>query len=289
MMMGRRGEREGAVIARHPDSREGPSTVAPAGGSRTREEDDGGARVERGLLATPRISDPGVWVTTGYRPGRSAGAVLGGDFFDAIELADGSIRAVIGDVSGHSADEAALGACLRIAWRTLTLAGSDAEDLLVVLERMLECERHDEDSFATVCVLSVSADRGTLEMRLAGHPLPILVDRGGARLVHGATRAPVGLETRSPWPVTRIEPDGEWSLLLYTDGLIEGHVGAGSERLGADGLVELVTALHPRSQSGGRAAHAAFMERLIGHVTALGGGELSDDVAALWLTVAPGP
>ena len=254
---------------------------------RAADADDGEARVERALLPTPRIADPGVWVATGYRPGRRGGAVLGGDFFDAIELADGSIRAVIGDVSGHSADEAALGACLRIAWRTLTLAGSAAEHLLVVLERMLVCERHDEDSFATVCVLNVSADRGTLEMRLAGHPLPILVDRGGARLVHGATRAPVGLETRSRWPVTRIEPDGEWSLLLYTDGLVEGHVGAGSQRLGADRLVELVAALHPRRAAGGREAHAAFLERLIERVTALGGGQLSDDVAALWLRVAP--
>jgi serine phosphatase RsbU (regulator of sigma subunit) len=263
--------------------------LAAAGEPHAGGEDDGGARVERALLPTPRISDPGLWVATGYRPGRRGGAVLGGDFFDAVELEDGSIRAVIGDVSGHSADEAALGACLRIAWRTLTLAGSDAEDLLVVLERMLVCERHDEDSFATVCALCVSADRATLEMRLAGHPLPILVDRGGARLVHGATRAPVGLETRSRWPVTRIEPDGEWSLLLYTDGLIEGHVGAGSERLGANGLVELVMALHPARETRERAAHAAFLERLIERVTALGGGELSDDVAALWLTVAPGP
>jgi serine phosphatase RsbU (regulator of sigma subunit) len=224
-------------------------------------------------------------VATGYRPGRSGGAVLGGDFFDAIELADGSIRAVIGDVSGHSADEAALGACLRIAWRTLTLAGCDAEHLLVVLERMLVCERHDDDSFATVCVLSVSADRRELEMRLAGHPLPILVDRGGARLVPGATRAPVGLQTRSLWPVTRIEPDGEWSLLLYTDGLVEGHVGAGSERFGAERLEELVRTLHPRPGSG-RAAHEAFVGALIDRVTELGGGELSDDLAALWLTVA---
>jgi serine phosphatase RsbU (regulator of sigma subunit) len=260
---------------------------SPAGEARTREEDDGGARVERGLLPTPRISDPRVWVASGYRPGRHGGAVLGGDFFDAIELPDGTIRAVIGDVSGHSADEAALGACLRIAWRTLTLAGGEAEHLLMVLERMLVYERHDEDSFATVCVLNVSADRRSLEMRLAGHPLPILVDRGGARLVYGATRAPVGLETRSQWPVTRIEPDGEWSLLLYTDGLVEGHVGEGAERLGADGLLELVTALRPARRDGGREAHEAFLARLIEQVTKLGGGELSDDLAALWLTVAP--
>ena len=240
------------------------------------------------MLPTPRISDPGVWVASGYRPSRAGGGALSGDFFDAIELPDGSIRAVIGDVSGHSADEAALSACLRIAWRALTLRGGGETDLLSTLERMLAYERHDEDSFATTCVLSVSPDRRELEMRLAGHPLPILVDRAGARLVHGATRAPMGLEARSRWPVTRLEPDGPWSLLLYTDGLIEGHVGSGSERLGADRLVELVQTLCPTPSEGGREAHEAFPARLIERVTQLGGGELSDDVTALWLTLAPG-
>jgi serine phosphatase RsbU (regulator of sigma subunit) len=248
------------------------------------------ARVERGLLPKPRISDRDMWLASGYRPSRdSGGGVLSGDFFDAIELADGSIRAVVGDVCGHSADEAALSACLRIAWRALTLADDEEADLLSALERVLIYERDDEDSFATACALSVTADRKTLEMRLAGHPLPILVDRGGARLVHGATRAPMGLAARSRWPVTRIEPDGPWSLLLYTDGLVEGHVGAGSERLGADRLVELVRALCPPRGAGGRDAHASFLESLIERVRELGGGELSDDVTALWLTLAPGP
>jgi serine phosphatase RsbU (regulator of sigma subunit) len=245
--------------------------------------------VERGLLPMPRIRDPAVWLASGYRPSRDGGGTLSGDFFDAIELPDSSIRAVIGDVSGHSADEAALSACLRIAWRALTLAGGEEPDLLSTLERMLVYERHDEDSFATACVLSVTANRRELEMRLAGHPLPILVDRGGVRLVHGATRAPMGLEARSRWPVTRIEPDGPWSLLLYTDGLVEGHVGTGSERLGADRLVELVRALRPPHGEGDREAHAGFLESLIERVTELGGGELSDDVTALWLTLAPDP
>ena len=35
--------------------------------------------------------------------------------------ADGAVHAVIGDVCGHGPDEAALGVCLRIAWRTLVL------------------------------------------------------------------------------------------------------------------------------------------------------------------------
>ena len=42
---------------------------------------------------------------------------------------------MIGDVSGHGADEAALGVCLRVAWRTLTLGGADVDRVLPALQR----------------------------------------------------------------------------------------------------------------------------------------------------------
>lgn len=241
-------------------------------------------RLERGLLPIPLISDPQLRVSTGYRPGRG-GAVLGGDFFDAVELPDGSVHAVIGDVCGHSADEAALGACLRIAWRTLTLAGSDISQLLNTLERMLEHERHDEDVFTTLCMLSISPERTSFELYLAGHPLPILIDRRGAQLVDGHTRPPIGLGLDPVWPSCRIEPEGPWSVLLYTDGLIEGHIGAGAERLGAERLLGLVDRflLHTPKEQEPEQAIASLIE----HVGMLGGGELIDDVAALWLTMRP--
>src|SRR5207244_4990455 len=45
------------------------------------------ARLERGLLPTPLIRDPGVTCSTYYQPGRDD-AVLGGDFFDVVEVSD---------------------------------------------------------------------------------------------------------------------------------------------------------------------------------------------------------
>jgi hypothetical protein len=81
-------------------------------------------RLERGLVPRPLLSDPDlVWVTR-YRP-RGGDSLLGGDFFDAVELADGTLRIVIGDVSGHGPDEAAVGVSVRIAWRSLVIAGLD--------------------------------------------------------------------------------------------------------------------------------------------------------------------
>ncbi len=116
------------------------------------------ARLERGLLPTALVSDARVALTTGYRPGRRR-ALLGGDFYDAVELEDGTLHVLIGDVSGHGPDEAALGACLRIAWRTLTLALRPPRETLAGMQQMLTHERHAPDMFATLCVAVVAPDR----------------------------------------------------------------------------------------------------------------------------------
>ena len=97
-------------------------------------------RLERGLLPVPILHDRALGVGTGYRPGRER-TLLGGDFYDAVEMPDGSVHLVIGDVAGHGPDEAALGVCLRVAWRTLTLAGAAPEAVLPTLQRVLVHER----------------------------------------------------------------------------------------------------------------------------------------------------
>src|SRR5206468_2012152 len=75
------------------------------------------ARLERGLLPSPLLHTKDLEVVARYRPGRSQ-SLLGGDFYDVVETGDGTVHAVIGDVSGHGAAEAAIGVCLRVAWRS---------------------------------------------------------------------------------------------------------------------------------------------------------------------------
>jgi PAS domain S-box-containing protein len=72
------------------------------------------ARLQAGLLPTPAIGDPRLAIHTRYRAGEDR-LLLGGDFFDAVERPDGTLTVLIGDVSGHGADAAALGATLRAA------------------------------------------------------------------------------------------------------------------------------------------------------------------------------
>lgn len=240
------------------------------------------ARLERGLLPTALLRDPSIELVAGYRPGRRR-AVLGGDFYDAVEVDDGTLHVAIGDVCGHGADEAALGVLLRMAWRTLILADRPAEEILATLERVLDAERHRPDIFTTFALVSIAPDRRSARIWLAGHPAPILIGGRGAReLTVDRVHLPLGLVGAQQWRAHTVQLPADWTLLLFTDGLIEGRIGDGSERLGVTGLTSAIDALHTEGGS-----LKDLLDGVLAHVEGLNGGRHADDVAALLLTSRP--
>ncbi|MGW2491253.1 PP2C family protein-serine/threonine phosphatase [Streptomyces sp. NPDC001606] len=240
-------------------------------------------RLERGLLPTPLLEGSSLRFAARYRPGRSR-ALLGGDFYDAVRTPDGTVHAMIGDVCGHGPDEAALGVELRIAWRALTLAGLSGDELLGTLQEVLEHERSDEEIFATLCTVDIAPDGRSAGLCLAGHPAPLLARPGRpATLLPYDNNGPaLGLLPGARWPRMQVELGAEWSLMLYTDGLIEGRVGAGGDRLGQDGMVELI-----RRQLGEGLRGEELLRAAVHEVRDLNGGELTDDVAVVLLDRAP--
>jgi serine phosphatase RsbU (regulator of sigma subunit) len=66
--------------------------------------------------------------------------------------------------------------------------------------------------------------------------------------------------------------------MLYTDGLIEGRIGQGNQRLGQDGMVQLISAQLAAGLRGEDLLDAAVTE-----VRELNAGELTDDVALVLL------
>jgi serine phosphatase RsbU (regulator of sigma subunit) len=243
-------------------------------------------RLERGLLPVPLIAGAEVVFAARYQAGGRR-LLLGGDFYDAIGDAAGALHVLIGDVSGHGPDEAALGVRLRIAWRALVLAGRPAEEILGTLQQVLVAERHREHIFATVCALTVARDRRTARLHLAGHPAPVLLAGDVVRLQEARVIPPLGVIPRTDWPSTEITLPPDWALLLHTDGLIDGRVGRGAERLGGEGLADLVAAQVLR-QPDWRARPDPFLDALISRVEALNGGDLVDDVAVLLVGALPG-
>ena len=236
------------------------------------------ARLERGLLPSPLLADSRLSVSARCLPGGQH-HLLGGDFYDVVESSDGWLHALIGDVCGRGPAEAALGVCLRVAWRTLVLAGRPAEEILSTLSELLEHERQDDTMFATLCMISVHPDRTSGWVRMAGHLPPLLVSRDAVSELPTRPAAPLGLSEVRDWPGIPIRLDGSWSILLYTDGLIEGRIGKGSERLGSEGLMDLIRdALSGPDQTGDE-----LLDQVIDRVRELNGGDLDDDLAVLAL------
>ncbi|UYQ62962.1 PP2C family protein-serine/threonine phosphatase [Streptomyces peucetius] len=239
------------------------------------------ARLERGLLPTPLLEGSDLRFAARYRPGRSR-ALLGGDFYDTVRTPDGTVHAMIGDVCGHGPDEAALGVELRIAWRALTFAGLCGDDLLSTLQQVLEHERESEEIFATLCTVDISPDGRRAGLCLAGHPSPLIARHGrAAQLLPYDDGGPaLGLLPRARWPRRQVELGGSWSLMMYTDGLIEGRQGPETkQRLGQDGMVAMIN----RQLSAGLEGEA-LLEAAVGEVRELNGGDLTDDVAVLLLS-----
>ncbi|WP_285759548.1 PP2C family protein-serine/threonine phosphatase [Nocardiopsis ansamitocini] len=233
-------------------------------------------RLERGLLPQLLLDRSPLTPRSFYRPGRKR-ALVGGDFFDAVDK-DGTTHVIVGDVSGHGPDEAALGVCLRIAWRALVMGGVPEEQLLPALEEILISERAQDEMYATLCQISLDKDSEDPRIRLFGHPPPlVLTDR--VVQVEAVPRPPLGL---FPEAETRVErfpfPRGS-TLMLYTDGLVDAYEGSGTERLGVAGLSRIVEGV-----LGSGVSIVDLPERLVDEAESHNGGPLQDDVAMLLVT-----
>jgi serine phosphatase RsbU (regulator of sigma subunit) len=247
------------------------------------------ARLERGLLPSPVLSDTRLAVAARYRSGGQQ-MLLGGDFYDVVEAHDGWVLAMVGDVCGRGPDEAALGVCLRVAWRTMILAGRPVGETLSALQQVLEHERQHDRLFATICMLSVAPDRTSGYLRLAGHPQPLLLTSGAVRELEAPVSLPPGITHATEWPSAQVQLGETWSVLMYTDGLIEGKIGTGPERLGSDGLIRLIEKERAQGTAAGppdRPANERLIDAVITRARELNGGELDDDLAVLAVSCTP--
>ncbi|HEY9331342.1 MAG TPA: SpoIIE family protein phosphatase [Streptomyces sp.] len=235
------------------------------------------ARLERGLLPVPLLNDDGFEAVARYEPGRAHG-LLSGDFYDVVQRPDGTVHAVIGDVSGHGAAEAALGVCLRVAWRTAVLCGTDELEQLALLEEMLVAERSDPHVFATVTSLVFPPGGDRVRIVRAGHP-GLLLRRGtDIEWVEPEGGIALGLlPGHGQWTSTDHALAPGTGLVLFTDGLFEGRTGPDS-RLGEEGLLAMA-----RDRAGLSAR--PFVDALVAGATegAAPYGGLADDVAVLHL------
>jgi serine phosphatase RsbU (regulator of sigma subunit) len=210
-----------------------------------------------------------------YRPAQKL-IQLGGDFLDYSEDKQHNLHFILGDVTGHGPNAAALGASLRVAWCSLSETETDLNGLLQRLQTVFTTHRRDNVSLmATVCVGRILTN-GTTEVACAGHEPPLLITDGRAVLTHMVVGPALGLLEDTTWPVNKLPlPDGTW-LVSFTDGLSDARIAPGSpERLN-------ITHLSPLLAEAFQAKHID-LHRLVEKVEQGNGEPLADDVALLAL------
>lgn len=230
--------------------------------------------LEKSLLSRSHEPHPWMEVHIAYRSGESRLGV-GGDFVDYMVLPDKRLGFVIGDVTGHGPDAAALGAALRAGWRALTTAGIALEETMESLNKVLLSERSGPEIYCTLLTGIVDCLAGTLTLADAGHPPPILIGQG-ARLLPAKPVLPLGCEHHHDWRAEVFPLPDAWSLLLCTDGLYEGAAQRRSgEGYPLDRLVERLDAVAPGP------IKTQVVEEIMAESERVGDDPFPDDVAVL--------
>ncbi|MFE2147614.1 PP2C family protein-serine/threonine phosphatase, partial [Streptomyces sp. NPDC059456] len=151
---------------------------------------------------------------------------------------------------------------------------------LALLERILLAERSGPVIFATLVSLSRPPGTAAVRVQRAGHPGFLVRSAAGVELrtVPGGPALGIMPGWGAGWPVTEVPVEAGGAVMLFTDGLIEGRIGPGSDRLDEAGLLEIArrhTALPAEP----------FVDTLIQAAQELAAdwGGLADDVAVLHL------
>lgn len=234
--------------------------------------------LQRSLLTAPPEPED-LEIVVRYRPAAEQ-VQVGGDWYDAFFVGDGAVCLVVGDVTGHDRQAAAVMGQVRNLLRGIAYAvGEPPAAVLGVVDRAIR--DLDVGALATAVLARVEqteeqAERGVRLLRWsnAGHPPPLLVRAdGSATMLRADPDLLLGLDVDSPrsdhthelWP-------GE-TVVLYTDGLVERR----GEDLD-DGLAWLQTAAGQRCELSAEALADSLLAEVAG---------AQDDIALLVLRAHP--
>ncbi|HEY2053395.1 MAG TPA: SpoIIE family protein phosphatase [Solirubrobacterales bacterium] len=201
------------------------------------------------------------------------GIEIGGDLYDLLPTEDGC-WVLIGDVAGKGSAAAGVSVALRHVVRGLTREVEEPEEVLVRVNELL-LEGTSLNDFATAVLVRLREDANgnwTLAAASAGHPPPVHVRKGGARLLGGGTVLGALHDAKVQRHDAAFEPGD--TLVLYTDGWLE--AGPPSEHRDPLELARLAEYLAPLGLE-------ELTARLRGDAVSRAGGEIQDDIVLLAL------
>jgi len=157
----------------------------------------------------------------------SAGALIGGNWYDALQLADGDMLLSVGDLTGHGVAVTSGMATLLGAVRGMAMAGTAPGQLLSWLNQLLHATAQPALG-GTVCCRYRPGTR-TLTWAQAGHPAPLLFRDGTGRRLSAPDGVLLGATPGAVYEQAEETLEVSDLLLLHTDGLVPGHDSTATE------------------------------------------------------------
>lgn len=181
----------------------------------------------------PRIT--GWSLNAFYRPARE----VGGDFYDFIDLGDGRLGVVEGDVTDKGVPAAIVMATCRTMLRATARRFDDPGRVLETVNDNLHVDI-PPNMFVTCFYAVIDTDSGVIRYANAGHNLPyVRTERGVDEL--RATGMPLGLMPGMSYEVKEAKIAHGDALLIHSDGVAEAHSPTG-EMFGFAGLMGIMGA-----------------------------------------------
>jgi serine phosphatase RsbU (regulator of sigma subunit) len=203
-------------------------------------------QIQRGLI--PKKHDfSGLDVAISFEPCKW----VGGDYVDAVPMADGRILFAVADVCGKGLQAALISSSLHTMVRATVDSGRSLPELMERLNRHL-CDWLPAHSFVTMVAVAINPRTGQTECVNAGHPPAMIGSPSGElRLLQSAVNPALGVAiAKMESQLGSLRP-GE-VLALYTDGLTELRNTLkemlGQDRLG-DGFARLCRTASPEGVS----------------------------------------
>jgi hypothetical protein len=186
-------------------------------------------------LLLPQLPDLRPIETAAFYLPAAAPRPIGGDWYDAMRLPDGTYAVAIGDTAGHGVYAAAAMAQTRSMLHAL-LYDPRARPSAVLTQLDLRLQATTDTPLTTACLARLERARPGWRLRcsLAGHPAPLLLGPGKqARYLKAKAGLPLGVDCGAARPDYDQQLPGGVTLVFFTDGLVEDHEHSIDEGLAA--------------------------------------------------------
>lgn len=231
-------------------------------------------RIQRSLLPEALPKTPGYGLA-GFSQNANQ---VGGDFFDAIALADGSMLLVMADVMGKGVPAAMFAAILRSTLRARPDLAAWPQELMMWLNQSLYPDLDRVEMFVTVQVVYFDPQSGLCRIASAGHCPALLANPDGNISSIDIGGPPVGVVPGCDYRDEIFSLDAGALLLLYTDGVTDVQSESG-EAFGEERLREFLRTAVAQGRDAEQAC--ALLSATLTHFR--GGRPAFDDVTVLVL------